>query len=63
MVTPVRDPKRMITSHAYLLFYRRRSNRALGGPKFEEIMRSFERASEERDDDDTANNDEGTEPR
>lgn len=65
MVTPVRDPKRMITSHAYLLFYRRRSDRALGGPKFEEIMRSFERASEENNDDDNdiADNSEGTEPR
>lgn len=53
----------MITSHAYLLFYRRRSDRALGGPKFEEIMRSFERTSEElEDEDDTANNSEGTEP-
>lgn len=63
MVNPVRDLKRMITSHAYLLFYRRRSDRALGGPKFEEIIRNFERASEELVDDDTANNSEGTESR
>lgn len=53
----------MITSHAYLLFYRRRSERALGGPKFEEIMRSLERASEEREDNDAANSSEGTESR
>lgn len=53
----------MITPHAYLLFYRRRSDRALGGPKFEEILQRFERTSEERADDDTANNSEGTEAR
>lgn len=62
MVSPVKDTQRMITSHAYLLFYRRRSDRPLGGPKLEEVMRGFERSSEETNDDIT-NNNEGTESR
>lgn len=52
----------MITSHAYLLFYRRRSDHALGGPKFEEILRRFD-PMEEDDDDDSAVNSEGSESR
>lgn len=47
----------MITSHAYLLFYRRRSDKALGGPKFDEILRRFEPAEEEDDQDDDADAD------
>lgn len=52
----------MITSHAYLLFYRRRSDRVLGGPKFDEILRRFDTPDEE-DDDDAAVNSQGSESR
>ncbi|KUI56295.1 putative ubiquitin carboxyl-terminal hydrolase 12 [Cytospora mali] len=55
-------PQAMITSHAYLLFYRRRSDRALGGPKFDEILRRFE-PMEEDEDDDSAINSQGSESR
>lgn len=52
----------MITSHAYLLFYRRRSERVLGGTRFEDIVRRFDAADEE-DDDDAAINSQGSESR
>ena len=32
------DPRAVVTSAAYLLFYRRRSERPLGGPRLEEIL-------------------------
>ncbi|KAK5457282.1 hypothetical protein LTS15_005063 [Exophiala xenobiotica] len=32
------DPRAVVTSAAYLLFYRRRSERPLGGPQLEEIL-------------------------
>lgn len=60
--TPVKNPESMITSHAYLLFYRRRSDRVLGGPKFDEILRRFGTPDEE-DDDDAAVNSQGSESR
>lgn len=62
-VTPVRDTSRMITSHAYLLFYRRRSDRPLGGHKLEEACRLYAQASEEVDEDEPVNSNEGTESR
>lgn len=57
-----KNTQAMITSHAYLLFYRRRSDHALGGPKFEEILRRFDPVDED-DDDDSAVNSEGSESR
>jgi ubiquitin carboxyl-terminal hydrolase 4/11 len=60
--TPVKNPESMITSHAYLLFYRRRSDRALGGPKFDDILGRFGTPDEE-DDDDAAVNSQGSESR
>lgn len=59
----VKNPETMITSHAYLLFYRRRSDRALGGTKFESILRRFETGDEDDDDDDAAINSQGSESR
>ncbi|KAI9376075.1 hypothetical protein BJX61DRAFT_491973 [Aspergillus egyptiacus] len=41
------DPKSVITSSAYLLFYRRRSDRPLGGKILEEITESSTRAGSE----------------
>lgn len=58
----IKNPESMITSHAYLLFYRRRSDRALGGPRFENILRRFE-SGDEDDDDDAAINSQGSESR
>lgn len=52
----------MITSHAYLLFYRRRSDCALGGPRFDDILGRFGTPDEE-DDDDAAVNSQGSESR
>lgn len=60
--TPVKNPESMITSHAYLLFYRRRSDRALGGTRFDEILRRFD-TPDEQDDDDAAVNSQGSESR
>lgn len=39
----VSDPNSAITSAAYLLFYRRRSSRHLGGPRFAEIFDQYEK--------------------
>ncbi|QSZ33484.1 hypothetical protein DSL72_005052, partial [Monilinia vaccinii-corymbosi] len=38
----VKNPSNMITSSAYLLFYRRRSTEPLGGKIMQEIVRSFD---------------------
>lgn len=38
----VSDPTSVITSAAYLLFYRRRSSGPLGGPRFKEIFEKFD---------------------
>ena len=42
MVSKVGDPEHVVSSSAYILFYRRRSSTALGGPFFEEIAREME---------------------
>lgn len=42
-----------VTSAAYLLFYRRRSKIPLGGPRFTEIGRKFDRHNESDEDSDT----------
>jgi ubiquitin carboxyl-terminal hydrolase 4/11/15 len=47
-VTKQKDTARVVTSAAYLLFYRRRSHVPLGGPKFQEI---FDRYNHGPDDD------------
>lgn len=46
-VSPVSDPKTVITSAAYLLFYRRRHSSPLGGPRFTEILEKFEASEDE----------------
>ncbi|KAK4123327.1 ubiquitin carboxyl-terminal hydrolase-like protein [Parathielavia appendiculata] len=40
-VTKLKDTSRVVTSAAYLLFYRRRSDVPLGGPRFQEIFDRF----------------------
>lgn len=62
-VTSVRDTSRMITSHAYLLFYRRRSDQPLGGPHLEAACRKYAQANEEPEEEEAANASEGTESR
>ncbi|KFY73598.1 hypothetical protein V499_06329 [Pseudogymnoascus sp. VKM F-103] len=41
-VSKLKDPSHVISSAAYLLFYRRRSDRPLGGQRFEEILARFD---------------------
>ena len=41
-VHKVSDTSRIVSSSAYLLFYRRRSDEPLGGPRLQEIVRNFE---------------------
>lgn len=57
---PIKNTKNMISGHAYLLFYRRRSDRPLGGPKLEEAYRKYAADNEPEVDDDAAQNSEGT---
>jgi ubiquitin carboxyl-terminal hydrolase 4/11/15 len=52
-VSKQKDPTRVVSQSAYLLFYRRRSDRPLGGPKFQEIIKKFDDLHE-RPEDDTA---------
>jgi ubiquitin carboxyl-terminal hydrolase 4/11/15 len=49
----VSDPSVVVTSAAYLLFYRRRSKVPLGGPRFSEIFQKFDRPNQSGDDSDT----------
>ncbi|KAG6008576.1 hypothetical protein E4U21_004216 [Claviceps maximensis] len=42
LVHAVSDPKSVVTSAAYLLFYRRRSSGPLGGPKFREMFEKYD---------------------
>lgn len=49
---------RMVTSSAYLLFYRRRSDEALGGPRFKRIFELYE-SNMENSDDETSDSGEG----
>jgi len=48
-VTKQKDPSKVISPAAYLLFYRRRSENPLGGPRFQEI---FSRYNAQHSDDD-----------
>lgn len=61
--SPIKDTKSMITGHAYLLFYRRRSDRPLGGPLLEEACRKYAAENEPTGDDETGQNSEGSESR
>lgn len=38
----MRDTQNLVTSSAYLLFYRRRSEVPLGGPRFQQILNAFD---------------------
>ncbi|KFA74953.1 hypothetical protein S40288_02221, partial [Stachybotrys chartarum IBT 40288] len=46
-VRPVRPPSKTVTSAAYLLFYRRRSEGPLGGPRFAEIFQKYNNSDED----------------
>ncbi|KAL8374228.1 hypothetical protein RB599_001113 [Gaeumannomyces hyphopodioides] len=48
-VTKQKDPSRMVTSSAYLLFYRRRSDIPLGGPRFQRINDLFNNDTPDED--------------
>jgi ubiquitin carboxyl-terminal hydrolase 4/11 len=41
-VTKQKDPARVVSQSAYLLFYRRRSDVPLGGPRFQQILQDFD---------------------
>lgn len=45
-VSKLKDTSRIVTSSAYLLFYRRRSEVPLGGPRFQQIYSAFDKSSE-----------------
>lgn len=49
----VPSPESMVTSAAYLLFYRRRSSRPLGGGRFAEILDKYSRESSRSEDEQT----------
>ncbi|KAG9244656.1 hypothetical protein BJ878DRAFT_542082 [Calycina marina] len=58
------DISRIITRSAYLLFYRRRSDVPLGGPRFQQIVNDFDKSTEiseasEPSEDDTTESGEG----
>lgn len=48
-VSQVSDPSAVVTSAAYLLFYRRRSSGPLGGQRFAEIFEKFDNPNDEGD--------------
>ncbi|KAH0596359.1 hypothetical protein MHUMG1_06221 [Metarhizium humberi] len=54
----VSDPTSVITSAAYLLFYRRRSSGPLGGPRFKEIFDKFDKESVHSDNEATESGEE-----
>lgn len=49
-VSKIKDPSRVVTASAYLLFYRRRSSEPLGGKIVREIVESFDPVSSDEDD-------------
>jgi ubiquitin carboxyl-terminal hydrolase 4/11/15 len=51
--TLLKDISRVVSSSAYLLFYRRRSEVPLGGPRFTEIFHKYEYPNEASDDDES----------
>ncbi|KFX89047.1 hypothetical protein O988_08786 [Pseudogymnoascus sp. VKM F-3808] len=52
-VSKLKDPSHVISSAAYLLFYRRRSDKALGGPRFEDIIDRYDNPPATSDDEST----------
>lgn len=52
-VSKVSDPAQVVTTAAYLLFYRRRSSKPLGGHRFADIIDKFDGESEEEQSDDS----------
>ncbi|OAQ98848.1 hypothetical protein LLEC1_05980, partial [Akanthomyces lecanii] len=48
-VSLVSDPQSVITSAAYLLFYKRRASGHLGGPRFAAILDKYEKATTEEE--------------
>ncbi|KJZ78996.1 hypothetical protein HIM_01769 [Hirsutella minnesotensis 3608] len=58
----VSDPSSVVTSAAYLLFYRRRSKGPLGGPRFAEILDKYDKDSGGSDGDNTESGDESRSP-
>lgn len=52
-VSAVSDPSSVVTSAAYLLFYRRRANVPLGGSRFVEIFHKFDKPNHSDEDSDT----------
>lgn len=58
---PISNTRNMITSHAYLLFYRRRSDHPLGGPLLEGACRKYAAENEAEVDEEAAQaSEEGT---
>jgi ubiquitin carboxyl-terminal hydrolase 4/11/15 len=57
-VSKQKDPSKVISTGAYLLFYRRRSEIPLGGPRFQEIFDRYN-AQHSLDDDSTLDSGEG----
>lgn len=49
-MSQVSDPSSVVSSAAYLLFYRRRSSAPLGGPRFQEIFDKFDNPAAEDED-------------
>ena len=49
----------MVTNAAYLLFYRRRSSKHLGGPRFDEIFAKYDKESSQSDDEATESSEDG----
>jgi ubiquitin carboxyl-terminal hydrolase 4/11/15 len=59
-VSEVKDVKRVVSSAAYLLFYRRRSDHMLGGPKLQELINeNTENGEPESSEDDELESGEG----
>lgn len=58
-VSKVSDPQKVVTPAAYLLFYRRRSDRPLGGKVLQEITESSTRAMSDSDESEQASSGEG----
>lgn len=49
----LKDVSRVVSSSAYLLFYRRRSDKPLGGPRFQEIFNKFDNVNEASEDEES----------
>jgi ubiquitin carboxyl-terminal hydrolase 4/11/15 len=56
-VSSVSDPSSVVTSAAYLLFYRRRTNGHLGGPRFAQIFEKYNSETSGEDEADSGEDD------